>query len=626
MKSIIVLSTVEQFSVFQGMARDSELLVFCDNEALFTLLRENGVDFCKLNESLIRDQWEAINSWGCGQASGWIKACHHLTPVDLPDILPGLYLNFSRMLISAAKNHAFAMYLIEIIRPSKVYVFSKAYEPAFPDYSGNAFLNYFLKSLSIQKNISCQTLGVFLPKRSWRENLCDVHRTVRHYFKNLVALFFLRVPKAGCKKYFLVFGSLRHLKAVTSALYQRKIPILVFDHEFHSEIAFYAFKKKIPYLTADRMIEPSPEMLELKKELFVEQLKAKFLVAQKQGFFKTENCDFSELLQEMVLSTMGKYLKKLAGECFCYAELVKKTTPLGCLVDEDTALRANFCAFMNHSKVGVFCVSHAHTAFDFDVDAKHRAFSQSITFVNSEHEKIKMYGARGWDLSGIIVSGTPRYDRYPFIRRLLRSSGSRKQILFCAGSMSYLDDNMLSYLACDVYAYKHFQEMAFAALVEASEGLPVTIMAKSPYVSDERGWERYIKSVKKMNYTTPIKLFKHSIDFAGLLAQSDAMVLSYWSTSLIEAALCEIPTIYLDLDSQKSPAVLEFSSQGLCRYACNVAQLRLELEKIVAGCAVIESAMDKPEFYLGKPPGNNAEIVAGIISKALKNEANENII
>ena len=57
-----------------------------------------------------------------------------------------------------------------------------------------------------------------------------------------------------------------------------------------------------------------------------------------------------------------------------------------------------------------------------------------------------------------------------------------------------------------------------------------------------------------------------------------------------------------------------------------MAQLRLELEKIVAGCAVIESAMDKPEFYLGKPPGNNAEIVAGIISKALKNEANENII
>jgi len=317
MRSVIVLSTPQQLETFLRMEKTGQISVFCDNESLYSLLEKKGIIFEKLDEFLIRDQWAAMNSWGCGKASGWIQLCRNLTPAKEPDVLPGFFTNFSVLLITALKNHAFAEHIMTGTSPSSVYVFDPEIRPAFPDFSGNAFLNYFLKAMSVRKGIPLQILLTSSEgcdcKRGFSGSLSSV---VRFFIKRILAFFFIRRPGKDkkLKKYLLVDGSLRHLGAMVDFLHRKGVPIIFFDDEFHADLFCFSAKRGIRYVTADRLPSPSQEAIIRKRETLRAQLMTKFFKARQDGFFKYEECDFSDFIQVMVLGDMTTYLDGVAKE------------------------------------------------------------------------------------------------------------------------------------------------------------------------------------------------------------------------------------------------------------------------------------------------------------------------
>ena len=246
---IIVLSDKKQLEIFKKLERRAEIAVYCDNEALVDVLKKEGIAFEELNEFLIRDQWAVINSWGCTKATGWIGLSRHLTPPGKPDVLPGIFLHFACFLIAAVKNFLFAKYLIDTKNPSLVYVFRKSVEPVFPLFSGNAFLNYFLRTLASVKSPAIQVLQLTPVKSAPAKGSSSFRTTVRRTLGNIMITLFTRFPKKSSKTYLVVYGSLRHLKSVTTFLHRKRIPVLIYDNEFHGQLFCYAAFQRIPYVT-----------------------------------------------------------------------------------------------------------------------------------------------------------------------------------------------------------------------------------------------------------------------------------------------------------------------------------------------------------------------------------------
>lgn len=618
MKSIIVLSTPQQIAVFQKQTPSDSIMVYCDNESLYPMLEARKIAFEKLDEFLIRDQWAAMNAWGCGQAAGWIRACKHLTPAHSPDILPGIYLYFSCLLIAAAKNYAMAKHLMEICRPEQVFVFEKIPGPAFPVYSGNAFLNYFLREMAVKRGVPVQVLSTASIGCGVQTGSAGQRASVSQILKKITVDVLARLPSRASGKYLLVYGSLRHLESVVNFLHQKGIAAIVYDDEFHGDIFRFAVSRKMPYVTAGQLIVPPQDVVKFRRESLREQLLTKFAEAKRQGYFRFGGYDLSGFIQEMIFGTIASYLEGVATEWYRCEDLLIRFSVLGCLVEEDYHGRANFCEYMKHSGVENFCISHGHGAYDFAVNSDQRCFSQSTTFVNSEHEKLKMYGTRGWDLAPIVVSGTPRYDQlFQFMVQSKSRPPHLKRILYCPGSLSLSTPDALGFIGLGIYECKLSQGMAFRSFIEAAEGLPVEIMVKSHYDSDNETWKQYVKQCRSK---VKIKFFKHSENFNSLLVQSQAVILSCLSTVLIEAGLCRVPVIFVDLCSQNSPSALEFAAHGLCRYATSVEAIRRELEKIVqhseAPNPLTESDASR-EYFLGKKFGSATQRTGEIILKRL---------
>jgi hypothetical protein len=102
------------------------------------------------------------------------------------------------------------------------------------------------------------------------------------------------------------------------------------------------------------------------------------------------------------------------------------------------------------------------------------------------------------------------------------------------------------------------------------------------------------------------------------------MILPCLSTSLIEAALCWIPVLFMDLNAQNNQTVIEFAFHGLCQYIDSTGRLRSALEKIAA-------EMDAPagppgpndpslEYYLGNNFGKATQTTGDIILDRLRQD------
>ena len=160
-KQLVVLSNEAQYTQFI----DSELIlndfaVISDNKRFNEYLDQKNVLFESVDELLIQEQWEAINTWGCSQACKWINACQQanlFSRIDLPSVM---YHFFSRMLIQMVKNYTYANHILDKYQPKSVVIFNGLLRYDYPDFSGNWYFNYFLDLVSKEKNIPIQHIDI----------------------------------------------------------------------------------------------------------------------------------------------------------------------------------------------------------------------------------------------------------------------------------------------------------------------------------------------------------------------------------------------------------------------------------------------------------------------------------
>ncbi|HNX68445.1 MAG TPA: hypothetical protein PKI45_03035 [Candidatus Omnitrophota bacterium] len=618
--SLIVLSTSEQLNTYLLHEELRTSQVFCDNEALFPELTARGIAFQLVDEFILREQWTAINAWGCGRSGRWLAASRSATPPGSPDVLPGIHLYFSCFLIAAAKNRAYANWILEKVKPARVFVFEDRRQVSYPDFSGNDYLNYFLKEIALSQKIEVRSLQAHCPATVPVKAKHGIYALARTVYKKLLTLY-LKLFQSISGKYFLVYGALRHLETTAVYLHEKKIPILIYDHEFHDEFFRFAARLQVPYLTADML--PTPVMnavREMAKSLQY-QFESKLTIARREKLFEYQNYEFCDFIDKKIVSTMEAYFYRAAVEWLRCGQMLKRLSLTGCLVEEDFGARANFCEYLKHANVPMFCISHGHGGFEFEPKKEEQTFWQSTTFVNSEHEKIKMYISRGWNGEGIRVSGTPRYDQLYQKLQNRRVKPLPKKILYCAGSLAASSPDTPGYLGVDMVAYRSYQIKAFQAFLKAAEGLPFEILVKSHYDSDDHRWEQLRADIPSQ---CNVRILKHSQDFHSLLIQSHAMILPCLSTSLIEAALCRIPVLFMDLNTQNNRTVIEFAFHGLCQYIDSTDHLRNALEKIAAetDAPAEHSGQNDPfrEYYLGNNFGKATQTTGDIILDRLRQD------
>jgi CDP-glycerol glycerophosphotransferase (TagB/SpsB family) len=152
------------------------------------------------------------------------------------------------------------------------------------------------------------------------------------------------------------------------------------------------------------------------------------------------------------------------------------------------------------------------------------------------------------------------------------------------------------------------QEISIRALFNAARSRSVEIVIKPHYIQDEALWHRFVQAEGE---GVRAIVASASENFLELVASSDALVLAYWSTAIIEAAILKLPIICMDFKRNDSRAASEWHQEGLLRIVRNEAELRSEIEKIIAAPMTVDTP--KRGYYLGSQDGRNSERVAAII-------------
>ncbi len=613
MTKAVVLSNEAQYQIFLENSSDlNDFVIFCDNERFYDFLNERGLKYEILDEFLIKDKWEEINNWGCGRASGWIRQCKERGFFKAFDLYSAIYLYFSVDLILALKNYYYADHLLKKTDLSELVVFESKVPWTYPNLPGNYVLNYWLKKLSQQKNIRTKIFLVDEKRPAPRKSLASIVKGVLQKIYSCVA----KPEKNGGV---MVYGSLKHLASTLIELKNRSMNVFLYDNEFHFEQFLFALRYHVRYLTPESFSKKiyTDQAKFIKNSM--SELTSALIGSEIEDFFVYGSYDFSEFIHEMIIPSMKSYMEELPAKLDHYQNIIDTCQPSGILVEEDFAARAVMAAFMKSKKIPVFCVSHANAVVEIEVSPNEQVFNLSKTFINAEYEKAG-YIARGWDPDVFAATGTPRYDRLLQMKRAnAGKNGSRKkQILYCAGFLWNFHPDVLGYIGTNIYLCRPFETISIKALLKAIEGLPIEIVIKPAYLADEPLWRELIKELKPQNCVT---VAKHSDDFFKLLTESDAMALSYWSTAVIESAMCEIPTVYIDLKSQANKPIREFGEQGFFNIVTDPKTLRDEMEMV---CGLKERPK-KPkhsnealEYYLGKRDALGTARVADYILEAVE--------
>ena len=146
----VVISNEKQFQAFQvhcGGDR-SRYAVFCDNPSYFGTLEAGNVNFHRLDEFLIQDRWAQVNAWGCERAAEWIRLWREKAGGG-PNLAEIMFLHLGYVLVQSVKNLLLAGIVFDESKPERVLVFEGGARRRFPEFSGNVFMNYFLKISTI---------------------------------------------------------------------------------------------------------------------------------------------------------------------------------------------------------------------------------------------------------------------------------------------------------------------------------------------------------------------------------------------------------------------------------------------------------------------------------------------
>lgn len=612
-----VLSNNTQLSgFFRAGYRLSEYQWFCDNPCFFDHLTSAGIPYKPLDEFLIVDEWNEINAWSCGVAAEFTKAARGGGFFREADVPSCLYLFFAYILVSALKNFCFASKIMATPGLKQCVVFQGASRAAFPACSGNQFLNYFLRYFCSERNIELRDV-VIAP--------VDAPKTFPPHARPLRMVNFVKkilcaltqgkniVPRGAI----CVYGSLHHLKSVVLELINLKQKLFVFNHEFNFDQSAFCRNHGIAYVVRSReSCGESPTDDEV--ESCYTELCVAVKNAGRKGLFRFRGHDLTRFILDEIISTTRPFLRKVLRDISWQQAVDREFAPGALVTDEDYALRgASVAAYMKACGRPVFCISHANMAVDFSVRPEQKVFGQGITLVQSEFEK-EMWEARGWDPQKLKVTGTPRYDRLFRIRRE-RRSGKRLRLLFCANS--YPDQvqtpDTAGFLGVHVYSFKQIVLPAAMMLFEAVRGLPIDLVIKphNAYAAD-----RWRTLIKEANLNGRVVLVSRPGSIWKQFASADVMALSYWSTTIIEAALYEMPVLFLNPLNLKSRAISEYCKQGFMTNVTSQGELCLELEKFRSRKDRHEALAQRSshsEYYLGCRNGKASVRVAGEILHSL---------
>jgi hypothetical protein len=194
-------------------------------------------------------------------------------------------------------------------------------------------------------------------------------------------------------------------------------------------------------------------------------------------------------------------------------------------------------------------------------------------------------------------------------------------LLYCATSAWPHSPDRTGYLGCHIECFGGIQLPAFKELVRAINNLPIELIVKSHIAEHEAHWKALIKNERISNR---IIFSRHSADMFQLLTGADAMILGYWSTALIESAICRIPTIYMHFNNFHSTFLREYTQNGFCRIVSSPPELRRALEELCSPSAHGRFVKTYPEndrlYFLGPQNAqNSASVTSYIIDNLDKN-------
>ena len=638
MAKLVVLSTPLQYDRFLQEGFDlKEFDVWCDDERYYDFFENEKVPFRKLEEDLIAEHWERINTWSCETAAKWVTFCRNNEIFNEIDWAMVICIIHGYLLAPILKFYHLSKFLIEQGKYHHVILFSEHGKKDYPQFLGNDYLNYFLE-------LQCKTfaisttkidLGQECDKRNWQPE-------TRSYFRatglppikkiiNKVYAFFAKPQKSFDV---LAFGSLRHLSSTILELNKKGVKVALYDFEFHMDQFLFSLKEHIPYL----LPESFPNRIYIGANQYAkqigEQFDKAFTLCVNSDLYVYDGVDFKEFIQNYLFESMQTYFLRSAEKINHYKNITSVTHIKSVLVDDDFSVKGGiFAGYFTTNKIPVFCVSHANFAVNTNVSEQNCNFYQSYTFVNSEFEKAN-YIRRGWEPNHLVVTGTPRYDRLVSVAGAQRhrpNNGTCK-ILFCGTGLWSFSPDVYSYIGHQRECFGEVQIPVLQAVFSAIKGLPFELVIKPHSFEMLPLWKKLIKQSSVRNQ---IILKKHSDDIFELLSECDAMVLAYWSTTIIESAIAKKLTIFADFRRIKSQLLYEYSNKGFCYIVNSPNSLIQALQKV---CDSEHSFFSKPlteelkGYYLGQGDAKASERVSDFIiakqdifSQRLKGEQYNNI-
>jgi len=615
---LVVLSDKHQYRAFLDTQKRGETWrVLCDNSAFSPLLDAHAFGHEKLDEFMIKDDWNAVNAWASGRAMRLVRISDKARRTGRLDLAPPIALYFSYVLAQAVKNLRFAETLLtrDI---EEVLVFDQGAPRVFPEFSGNVFLNRSLAEIAALRHIPVHVVKTEAGSgRVYDDYQPPLKRAAAAAVRKAAGRVSAPLTAPRGRYDVLATGGLKHLAPVIKALKKKKIRVAVVDFEFHREQFWFAAKNGLPYITPR-----DPEAAAADPD-FVQRHKAELVSLGEEAALRGDlmygTHDLSGAVLE-ILRDSDRYLTNLSIEAARYEQLFKAHGFRAVISEEDFALRGGFlAAYCKSAGVSYYTLSHANVAVDFAVGPEERVFAQSTTFVQSEFER-DMYAARGWDPSHIEVTGTPRYDRLVSLLKKRKPRGGVFRILYCAGILMPQNPDVHGYLGCHVTCYGDVQYPSLRETLRAVRGLPVEVVVKAHSTETEPELQRI---VSQAGSTVNARVAPASDDFFRHVVGSDVMVLSYWSTAMIETAIAGVPTVYADFEpSIDSPSLRAFAQNGFCEIVKTPAELTRVLSRLVRTRRprrVIQENRDR--YYLGPLDGRSTERVSARILEGLRVDA-----
>lgn len=596
--------------------------VWCDDERYYNFFKKKKVSFNELEENLVAEHWEEINTWACETASKWIAFCrdHEIFPeIDWATVICIIH---GYRLAPILKFYHLSKFLLQREKYDRVVLFSGHGGKDFPHFHGNAYLNYFLE-------LECKTHAISTAQINLQQGQVHAgwHPETKSFFrvsilphiKKLVNKLYAFFVKPDKDFDVLAFGSLAHLSSTVVELKRRGVKVALYDFEFHLAQLLFSLRERLPYLLPECFPNKVYRDGHQYAQQINEQFNKAFELSVNSDLFTYDGFNFRKLIQNDLFKQMRAYFLEGAKKINHYKNMTSAARIKSVLVEDDFSVKGGvFAGYFNSIGSRVFCISHANFAVNAEVPLENCHFYQSDTFVNSEFEKAN-YIRRGWEPNHLIVTGTPRYDRLVSMTGEGRERANKEKcrILFCGTGLWSFSPDVYSYIGHQRECFGEVQIPALEAVFSAIKDLPVDLVIKPHSFEMTPLWKKLIEQspVKKQ-----IVLKKHSDDIFELLLECDAMILAYWSTTLIESAVAGKPTIYIDFRKIKNPLLDEYSGKGFCYIANSESSLSEAIQKV---CDREYSFLTKPvsdeikRYYLGQRDARASERVSDFIIEKL---------